>query len=425
MSYNDCTLEILDLQDPNIYFDAEFCKEEVIKGIKSKVFQAKLKLKPDSCYCCDTPFDNKITIHGYKPSLIKLPCVSKFCSYLRLFKQRYKCEHCGHTFTVKTPIVEKNCFISNNTKKSAAMDATKKLSMKDIAGENNISITTVSRVFDQYYDGRVINFNYLPTALCFDEFKSTKSATNKMSFIFIDGDTFKICDIVENRQLHSLEKYFSNYSKTARLGVKNIVIDMYAPYISLIKKCFPNALITFDRFHIVQLISRATTKSRIELMKNNKPNYNKLKRYWKLLLKDRRELDLVNYRKFYCYKKFMCEADIVDDILKIDEIFKNTYEIYQQLLMSIREKDVDELERLINQKHENVSSHMNTSLKTLKKYSQYVINGVKSKYSNGPIEGTNNKIKVIKRIAFGYKSFLNFKRRILILFNLISPCKKA
>ncbi|MBQ1785338.1 MAG: transposase, partial [Turicibacter sp.] len=42
-------------------------------------------------------------------------------------------------------------------------------------------------------------------------------------------------------------------------------------------------------------------------------------------------------------------------------------------------------------------------------------------YTNCPIEGINNKIKVIKRIAFGYRSFYHFKSRILITQNLTKP----
>ncbi|MGL4372491.1 MAG: transposase, partial [Turicibacter sp.] len=38
-----------------------------------------------------------------------------------------------------------------------------------------------------------------------------------------------------------------------------------------------------------------------------------------------------------------------------------------------------------------------------------------SSYTNGILEGINNKIKVIKRIAFGYRSFYHFKARILII----------
>ncbi|MDB8550927.1 transposase, partial [Turicibacter sanguinis] len=45
-------------------------------------------------------------------------------------------------------------------------------------------------------------------------------------------------------------------------------------------------------------------------------------------------------------------------------------------------------------------------------------------YTNGPIEGINNKIKVIKRIAFGYRSFYHFKSRILMIQNLTKPKRK-
>ncbi|WP_161898227.1 transposase, partial [Candidatus Enterococcus leclercqii] len=34
-------------------------------------------------------------------------------------------------------------------------------------------------------------------------------------------------------------------------------------------------------------------------------------------------------------------------------------------------------------------------------------------------EGTNNKIKIIKRVAYGYRNFLNFRSRIYIIQGLI------
>lgn len=60
-----------------------------------------------------------------------------------------------------------------------------------------------------------------------------------MSFIFCDADTRQIIDIIEDRRLSSLQAYFRRYTKEARSRVKHIVIDMYTPYISLIKELFP------------------------------------------------------------------------------------------------------------------------------------------------------------------------------------------
>lgn len=61
---------------------------------------------------------------------------------------------------------------------------------------------------------------------------------------------------------------------------------------------------------------------------------------------------------------------------------------------------------------------MKTSVKTLQNYIGYIENSFIYDYTNGILEGINNKIKVIKRIAFGYISFYHFINSILITQNL-------
>ena len=63
---------------------------------------------------------------------------------------------------------------------------------------------------------------------------------------------------------------------------------------------------------------------------------------------------------------------------------------------------------------------MRVALKTLKKYMKYIKNMFKINIANRVIEGLNNKIKSIKRTAFGYSKFSNFKKRILIQEGIIS-----
>jgi len=58
-------------------------------------------------------------------------------------------------------------------------------------------------------------------------------------------------------------------------------------------------------------------------------------------------------------------------------------------------------------------------LKALKKYMKYIENMFESNITNGVIEGLNNKIKSIKRTAFGYSKFTNFKKRVLIQEGII------
>lgn len=67
---------------------------------------------------------------------------------------------------------------------------------------------------------------------------------------------------------------------------------------------------------------------------------------------------------------------------------------------------------------------MKISIKTLKGYLAYIKNTFTTNYHNGYVEGNNNFIKVLKRIAFGFRSFTRFKARIMIFKGLITPKQK-
>ena len=267
-----------------------------------------------------------------KDNNIKIPDVVGFKTILRLKKQRYLCKHCGKSFTLRDNVTDYGCFISKNTKWKIANELRNKVSEKDIAKSNNVSPNTVERIMDSYYDTQKLYKNYLPDVLSFDEFKSVKSADGAMSFHMCNGITGQTIDIVEDRKLLSLLKYFGYYSFKARKSVKFIVIDMYSPYVSLIQKVFINAQIIIDTFLLVQLISRSLNKTRIRAMKNNKAVYNKMKRYWKLILKDRNELDYSKWKRYTCFQNLMTEIDVVNYILDQSIELKTTYYKYQELL---------------------------------------------------------------------------------------------
>lgn len=56
----------------------------------------------------------------------------------------------------------------------------------------------------------------------------------------------------------------------------------------------------------------------------------------------------------------------------------------------------------------------NSCLTMLSNWAKYILNSFECPYTNGFTEGTNNKIKVIKRNAYGYRNFKNFRNRILL-----------
>ena len=423
MSQLNYITDLLELKDNNIKFFDDCYFKENIKGIIYKVFEGYLSYKPDYCPKCGVVFDDMFEKHGFIVSNIKLNPVSGYHTILRLHKQRYLCKHCHKAFTLSSPITNYGCFISNNVKYKIALDLTKKRSEKDIALDNDVSSNTVERVMDSFYETQKLYKYNLPEVLLFDEFKSVKSADGAMSFHMCNGITGQTIDIVEDRKLTNLIKYFYYYHYKARSRVKFIVIDMYSPYISLIKKMFPNASIVIDKFHLSQLISRSLNKTRINIMKKHKKHYRKFKRYWKLILKDRNDLDVSRWRRFTCFDSLMTEADVVNYLINIDKELKETYLAYQDILYALKHKKYDLLSSCLYKNNPFISSYMKTSIKTLIEFLPYIKNTFKTDYHNGYIEGNNNFIKVIKRIAFGFRSFRRFKARILICKGLLKPKK--
>lgn len=426
MSQSNYILNLLNIKDENIKLNENSLFYEKFDDIVYKVIEGTLSYKPLFCSRCGCVFDENQTYekNGFKTSDILLLDVCGHGCILRLKKQRFLCHSCNKKFFAETSIVNKGCFISNSVKYAIALDLKNKISEKDIAKRFRVSPNTVERIIDSYYDGKKLYKHHLPEVLSFDEFKSVKSADGAMSFNMCDAKTGKILDIVEDRKLNSLLKYFAYFTHKARSKVKLIVIDMYSPYISLIKKMFPNAEIIIDKFHLVQLISTSLNKTRINLMKKDKKNYNKLKRYWRLILKPQEELDNSKWKKYTCFNNLMTQSSVVNYLINIDKELLNTYEIYQNILYSIKNNKYKELETILNNKNEFISIYMKKSIKTLKGYLPYIKNTLSNSYHNGFIEGNNNFIKVIKRIAFGFRSFHRFKARIMICKNLLSM-KKA
>ena len=110
----------------------------------------------------------------------------------------------------------------------------------------------------------------------------------------------------------------------------------------------------------------------------------------------------------------MREIDIVAFLLDRCPELRANYNLYQDVKVAIKLKNIELLDHAIAEPDTLISDYMLTSIKTTKKYRDYIVHMFNTNYTNGVIEGINNKIKVIKRIAFGYRSFVHFKNRILI-----------
>jgi len=276
----------LNIKNSHITFSKDAITKESVHDRMANVFTGE----KHRCECCG--FDSVIR-HAYHDSWIQLLPYQEVPTYLHLYKQRFRCTRCHHTFSAKTYYVAENCYISQALKFAIAVDLKKKISMKDIAQRYFVSTKTVERVLDSFFEVPRKKITSLPKHLLIDEFKGTSDCKGAMCFIISDADTGKIFDILDDRRNFKLRTYFHRFTLKSRKRVTHIVMDMNASYDVVMKEVFSNARLSIDRFHIIQQMTRAFNNQRIQTMKQLKKSdppaqkdYRKLKKYWRTILKN-------------------------------------------------------------------------------------------------------------------------------------------
>ena len=114
----------------------------------------------------------------------------------------------------------------------------------------------------------------------------------------------------------------------------------------------------------------------------------------------------------------MINNEILEKLLAYSQELREHYELYQLLLFHFQEKQTDHFFELIEETSSCVNPIFQTVFKTFLKDKDKIMNSLELPYSNAKLEATNNLIKVIKRNAFGFRNFENFKTRILIALNI-------
>lgn len=396
----------------------------VTKKVKNKLVSSKsillfAKQEDDNIKC---PHCGSQPIKYGKTREVKINHgdIDGFPSYIVMKKQRYQCKCCKKTFQSQTNLTKKFCNISESKKARILMDLSEKKSVTLIAKESNVSTSTVQRILNSANTYTENQFNFLPKVMSIDEFRafSSKKAA-KFALAIVDCEKHKLVDICVDRKLGYLRRYFNRYPLYVRKKVEMVCMDMHQPYITLVKEMFPNAKIALDRFHIVQNMSRAINNYRIQIMKridqnNDKELYKIFKKYGMLITKRRDKLEVFKARWVPHMQTRKTEEYLLNKMLETDAKLYNSYWLYQTMMSGVKLKSMELIDQVIKDDVQ-VCSTMDIAIKTMSRYRQYIKNALETPFSNGPIEAYNNNIKVVKRIAYGYRNFQNFRNRILLV----------
>jgi transposase len=226
--------------------------------------------------------------------------------------------------------------------------------------------------------------------------------------LVLDLDSGAVVFVGEGKGAEALKPFWKRL-KLARAKIRAVATDMSPAYIAAVLENLPQARLVFDRFHVMKLLNEKLTELRRELFEAQGPlGKSVLKGIRWLLLKNPENLD-----------------DSKDERARLEEALA----LNRPLAIAYYLKD--ELRQFWEQPNYHAASRFLTSwcrraeasgIRLLQKFTNTLLghrSGLLAWYahpiSTGPLEGVNNKIKLLQRRAYGYRDLELFKLRILSL----------
>jgi transposase len=375
--------------------------ENSLEHIEANKFLLTLPVVPHICPRCHTETSR---IHDYRNQPVKTLLLINTEFSLIYHKRRYRCPHCAKTFP------EHNSFLSKYQRMSCKITAKilqehgALTTSTDIARRYKLSTPTVQRLFKSVSPAS----SKLSSTISIDEFKGNAGA--KFQVVINDLDNYTCLNVLEDRSPDILYAKILAYPLAERLKVKNVSMDLSAPFRKMSKECFPNAKIAADKFHTVRMANDALNTIRKQIQN-------------KLPAAQRKYFKRSKYLMLTREKKLLKEKDraALQVMLNYSDDLSAAYamkEVYFDLLDS---KDGKQFTRKFKHFQAAVEKQQlypfQKLLKTTIQWKNEILHGIATGYNNGFTEGCNTTIKNLKRICYSYRNFENFKRRIIYLLN--------
>ena len=222
--------------------------------------------------------------------------------------------------------------------------------------------------------------------------------------VVIDMKTSAVIYTEKGKKAASLDAFWLHKNKCKK-PIEAVATDMGNAYISSVKKHAPDARLVIDRFHVVKLFNDKLTTFRRQLQNEltEKTDRTFLKNTRWLLVSNPENLNDSGQVK-------------LNNALSLNKPLATMYYLKEKLRMLWTLPSKEEAEKwLINWFSEAESADipiLKTMTKTLRKHRVGILAYYDEKMSSGKVEGVNNRIKTINKMAYGYRDLAFFELKI-------------
>ena len=323
--------------------------------------------------------------------------------FLHLVKRRFRCLWCGKVFTEPDGIFGVRRRSSRRFREHLGQEALHQ-TVRQTARKEGVGEGLVRRCVTEEVSRNLVydEASETPEFIGVDEFSVKKG--HIYNTVVCDIKLKRVMAVLEGRESSRLAGYLSSLPESHR--VKAVAIDMHSPFRDAVRKSLPEAKVVADKFHVIRHFNQALDKARFsdqgeglktgkrrELFKNR---FTLLKAEERLTDADKKKLTPI----FWAYP----------EVRNAWQIKENLRRCYKATTRQEAELELTELEERIDR---SPFKRFKSLQPTIREWREEILNYLDYHITNGFVEGKNNRIKTIKRMAYGYRNTANLGLRIL------------
>lgn len=328
---------------------------------------------------------------------------------LRLSSRQFLCKDCNRHFHEQHSFASKNGTMTHRYEDFIYYRC-QGVELRYVSIQEDIRWATVRNIFEKKAESELksVDLYSQVTHLGIDEI-SLKKGHKDFVAVVVNLETGQVLDILPDRSKSYLKSYFLEKGDAFCKQIICFCSDMWEGYLNCAKEVFPNATIIADRFHFFSYLNKEVDRIR-RYMRKKLPKQEELKHLRWSLLKPK---DSLTSQQLEDLEQTLSKPEY--GLLKQTWIARNEFRDILQMVITKQEAQI-KIEQWIEKNTTQPNRFLQRFIDFYNNWKNYILNYFTFRHTTSIIEGINNKLKLIKRRAYGFLTFNAFKIRARIEF---------
>jgi transposase len=225
--------------------------------------------------------------------------------------------------------------------------------------------------------------------------------------VLVDLDAGRVLEQLPDRAAATLRTYLLSWSDAARAAVEEVAVDFWATYHEVVAAVLPQARVVGDRFHVQKHLNEAVQRTRREVQATlPAADAAFVRRHRHVLLWNEEDLDAAAWQTLTVLK---VGVPVLERVHTLKEQFRAIFAEAPD-----RPSAAAQVQGWLAAAQQSGVAALEEFAAFVGRWREPILNYFVARTTSGRVEGLNNKIKLIKRQAFGFRNDAHFRLRVLM-----------